>query len=167
MGARRVLQQGARFGGHGLVTFLGGTNDDFFTGMVSIARLFIVSGQGGATVERERDRCGCRVAKAARRADVGDRESRKLHPIAGRAISLSPTISWPPICTADETRTELRCWRHDGSRWKRPRTFVDLFEVFGPEAGVSWFNDYVHPSLLGHERIARAHLPPSALRPTL
>ena len=33
-------------------------------------------------------------------------------------------------------------------------TFVDLFEVFGPEAGVSWFNDYVHPSLLGHERIA-------------
>jgi hypothetical protein len=34
-------------------------------------------------------------------------------------------------------------------------TFVDLFEVFGPEAGVSWFNDYIHPSLLGHERIAK------------
>ena len=33
-------------------------------------------------------------------------------------------------------------------------TFLDLWEIFGPEAGVSWFNDYVHPSLLGHERIA-------------
>jgi len=33
-------------------------------------------------------------------------------------------------------------------------TFVDLFEVLGPDAGVSWFNDYVHPFLLGHERIA-------------
>jgi hypothetical protein len=32
--------------------------------------------------------------------------------------------------------------------------FVDLLDVFATEAGVSWFNDYVHPSAIAHERIA-------------
>jgi hypothetical protein len=32
-------------------------------------------------------------------------------------------------------------------------TFVDLLEAFGAEAGASWFNDSVHLSLVGHERV--------------
>ena len=33
-------------------------------------------------------------------------------------------------------------------------TFVDLYERFGPEVGVAWFNDYLHPSEIIHERVA-------------
>jgi hypothetical protein len=31
--------------------------------------------------------------------------------------------------------------------------FVDLLEALGPRAGVSWFNDFIHPSAVGHLRI--------------
>jgi hypothetical protein len=33
--------------------------------------------------------------------------------------------------------------------------FIDLHEVFGKSAGVSWFNDFIHPSAAGHAEIAR------------
>lgn len=32
--------------------------------------------------------------------------------------------------------------------------FVDLLEAFRPTLGVSWFNDAIHPSAIGHARIA-------------
>jgi hypothetical protein len=31
--------------------------------------------------------------------------------------------------------------------------FVDALEALGPKAGVSWFNDFIHPSAIGHLRI--------------
>jgi hypothetical protein len=34
--------------------------------------------------------------------------------------------------------------------------FVDLLELFERDVGVSWFNDYVHPSAVAHRRIALA-----------
>jgi hypothetical protein len=33
-------------------------------------------------------------------------------------------------------------------------TFFDLYEEFKSSAGVSWFNDFIHPSAIGHRRIA-------------
>lgn len=33
--------------------------------------------------------------------------------------------------------------------------FVDLYEIFGKSAGVSWFNDFIHPSAVGHAQIAQ------------
>jgi hypothetical protein len=32
--------------------------------------------------------------------------------------------------------------------------FVNLLDAFGAQAGVSWFNDYIHLSTLGHQRVA-------------
>jgi hypothetical protein len=32
--------------------------------------------------------------------------------------------------------------------------FLDLLQALGPRAGVSWFNDFIHPSAVGHLRIA-------------
>jgi hypothetical protein len=32
--------------------------------------------------------------------------------------------------------------------------FVDLLGAFGGEAGVAWFNDYVHLSLVAQRRLA-------------
>jgi hypothetical protein len=33
--------------------------------------------------------------------------------------------------------------------------FVDLLEAFRQEAGISWFNDLMHESIIGHRRVAR------------
>lgn len=33
-------------------------------------------------------------------------------------------------------------------------TFVDLLEEAGPEVGVAWFDDFIHPSAWGHEQLA-------------
>jgi hypothetical protein len=34
--------------------------------------------------------------------------------------------------------------------------FLDLSGIFEGQAGVSWFNDFIHPSAIGHRRIAAA-----------
>lgn len=44
---------------------------------------------------------------------------------------------------------ELRA-EHSGTPFHR---FIDLYESVHETAGVWWFNDYIHPSLLGHRRI--------------
>jgi len=33
--------------------------------------------------------------------------------------------------------------------------FVDLWEAFADQAGVAWFNDFIHPSAVGHQQIGR------------
>jgi hypothetical protein len=150
------------FGGHGLVTFLGGANDDFFTGMLSLPRLFIVSGQGSAPW---RHNVTAAAAASRRRLDVQTSAIATL----GRCIQARGARF---LFLNDFLATDLRGGREpDRAAMLAARraaveaaggTFVDLFEVLGPEAGVSWFNDYVHPSLLGHERIAELacrHLP--------
>jgi hypothetical protein len=142
------------FGEHGLVTFLGGTNDDFFTSMLSIARLFIVSGQGS---EAWRRNVTAAAAASRRRLDAQTSAITSL----GRCIQSRGARF---LFLHDFLATDLRAGRDPdraamvGARRAAVEaaggTFFDLWEIFGPEAGVSWFNDYVHPSLLGHERIA-------------
>ena len=142
------------FGEHGLVTFMGGTNDDLFTGMLSIARFLIVSEQGS---EPWRHSVTAAAAASRRRLDAQTSAIASLNRcIQSRGARF--------LFLHDFLATDLRGGREpDRAAMVAARraaveaaggTFVDLLEVFGPEAGVSWFNDYVHPSLLGHERIA-------------
>ena len=150
------------FGAHGLVTFLGGSNDDLLTGMLSIARLFVVSGHGR---EPWRDNVTAAAAASRRRLDVQTSAIASL----GRCIRSREARF---LFLQDFLVTDMQGGRgQDRDAMVAARraaveaaggTFVDLFEAVGPEAGVSWFNDYVHPSLLGHERIAEIacrHLP--------
>jgi hypothetical protein len=142
------------FGAHGVVTFVGGTNDDLLTGVLSIARLFIASGQGS---EPWRHNVTAAAAASRRRLVVQTSAISSL----GRCIQSREAQF---LFLHDFLATDLRGGRDpDRAAMLAARraaveaaggTFVDLFEVLGPAAGVSWFNDYVHPSLLGHERIA-------------
>jgi hypothetical protein len=150
------------FGAHGLVTFLGGTNDDFFTGMVSIARLFIVSGQGSAPWS---ENVTAAAAASRRRLDVQTSAiaslGRCIQSRGARFLFLHDFLATDLHGGRDPDRAAMLAARRAAVE-AAGGTFVDLFEVFGPEAGVSWFNDYIHPSLLGHERIAELtcrHLP--------
>ena len=142
------------FGEHGLVTFLGGTNDDLFTGMLSIARLFVVSGQGS---EPWRHNAIAAAAASRRRLDVQTSAiaslGRCIQSREARFLFLNDFLATDLHGGRDVDRAAMMAARRAAVE-AAGGTFVDLFEVFGPEAGVSWFNDYVHPSLLGHERIA-------------
>ena len=150
------------FGGHGLVTFLGGTNDDFFTGALSMTRLMIVSGQGG-----ESWRHNVTVAAAASRSRLDVQTSaiatlgRCIQSRGARFLFLHDFLATDLRGGRDADRAAMLAARRAAVE-AAGGTFVDLFEVLGPEAGVWWFNDYVHLSLLGHERIAElacGHLP--------
>ncbi len=142
------------FGAHGLVTFMGGANDDFFTGMVSIARLFIVSGQGSAPWS---ENVTAAAAASRRRLDVQTSAiaslGRCIQSRGARFLFLHDFLATDLHAGRDPDRAAMLAARRLAVE-AAGGTFVDLFDVFGPEAGVSWFNDYVHPSLLGHERIA-------------
>jgi hypothetical protein len=142
------------FGEQGLVTFMGGTNDDFFTGMVSIARLLIVSGQGG---EPWRESVTAAAAASRKRLDVQTSAiaslGRCIQSRGARFLFLNDFLASDLLRGRDPDRAAMLEARRAAVE-AAGGTFVDLFEVFGPEAGVSWFNDYIHPSLLGHERIA-------------
>jgi hypothetical protein len=142
------------FGAHGLVTFLGGTNDDLFTAMLSIARLFIVSGQGSelwhhnvsvaaAAARRRLDTQTSAIAGLGRCIESRGAHFLFLHDFLASDLGSGRDQDRVAMLTARRTAVEAA-----------GGTFVDLFEALGAEAGVSWFNDYVHLSLLGHERIA-------------
>ncbi len=142
------------FGGHGLVTFMGGANDDFFTGMVSIARLLIVSGQGS---EPWGENVTAAAAASRRRLDVQTSAiaslGRCIQSRGARFLFLHDFLATDLHGGRDADRAAMLAARRVAVE-AAGGTFVDLFDVFGREAGVSWFNDYVHPSLLAHERIA-------------
>jgi hypothetical protein len=142
------------FGGQGLVTFLGGTNDDFFTGMLSLPRLFIASGQGST---QWRQNVTAAAAASRKRLDVQTSAiatlGRCIQSRGARFLFLHDFLATDLRGGRDPDRAAMVAARR-GAVEAAGGKFVDLFEVLGPEAGVSWFNDYVHPSLLGHERIA-------------
>jgi hypothetical protein len=142
------------FGARGLVTFLGGTNDDFFTGMLSIARLFIVSGRGS---ELWRDSVTAAAAASRGRLEVQTSAiaslGRCIQSRGAQFLFLHDFLATDLLGGRDQDRAAMLAARRAAVE-TAGGTFVDLFEVLGAEAGVAWFNDYVHPSLLGHERIA-------------
>jgi hypothetical protein len=130
--------------------------------MVSIARLLVVSGQGSAPWS---ENVTAAAAASRRRLDVQTSAIASLGSCiqsrGARFLFLHDFLATDLDGGRDADRAAMLAARRVAVE-AAGGTFVDLFEVFGREAGVSWFNDYVHPSLLGHERIAELtcrHLP--------
>ena len=142
------------FGAGGLVTFLGGANDDFFWGMISIARLFIISQQGSEPWRRN-----VAAAAAASQARIEEQASaidglmRCTRSRGARFLFLHDFLVTDMVAGREPDRAAMLSRRRAAVE-VAGGTFVDLFEVFATQAGVAWFNDYVHPSLVAHERIA-------------
>jgi hypothetical protein len=136
------------------VAFLGGVNDDLLSGVLSIARLFIVGGLGPEAWERNQAQ-----AAAAARAKL-DAQLASLAGLiectekrrAGFVFLHDFLIGDLPGGRGSDRNAMLATRRtfieqHGG-------TFVDLHDAFRDEIGIAWFNDFVHFSRIGHERIA-------------
>ncbi|MBI3784168.1 MAG: hypothetical protein HY270_12295 [Deltaproteobacteria bacterium] len=142
------------FGKDGSVIFLGGANDDFLWGVTSTARMFVVGQQGSEPWARN-----LKTSAAASRARI-DAQVDAINGLMQCAQSngagflfLHDFLVGDLVAGRDPDRAAMLARRRAAVEAAGGR-FVDLYEVFGAEAGISWFNDYVHLSLIGHERLA-------------
>ena len=139
----------------GHVTFLGGANDDFFWGGgFSTAYLFV-----GDQITAEAWRTNSMRAAAMSLARF-DRQSDALRGLISCVaerhadfLFLHDFIVTDLLSGRDASRALMLEKRRDIVT-AAGGTFVDMFERFKDEAGVSWFNDYVHLSLIGHRRVS-------------
>jgi len=146
------------FGGEGQVTFLGGTNDDFLwalsspMGALAMARAFIQPGLGPW-------QHGYEAAAAASLARIDEQVSaleglmRCAHSRRAQFLFLHDFTPSDMIAGRLPDRTAMLA-RRRATVESMGNTFVDLLERFGTDAGIAWFNDSVHLSLIGHRRVA-------------
>lgn len=142
------------FAAQGQVVFLGGANDDFAWGLLTAARLFIVGTPSPETWEAQQLPA---AAASARRIDAQTAALRELLQCVRRRGSdflflhdalVNDLKGGRPAERAAMLAQRRRVVEEEGGR------FIDLLDHFGEEIGVTWFNDYVHPSQIFHERIA-------------
>ncbi len=144
----------ASFGADGQVVFFGGANDDFLWGVTTVARLFIVSQQG-----IESWRSSQAPAAAASLAHIDEQVAaidvlmRCIQARRAGFLFLHDFLVTDLPAGRESDRATMLARRRAAVEAAGGR-FVDLLDIFRTEAGVSWFNDYVHPSLIAHERIA-------------
>ena len=133
---------------------MGGANDDLIWGINNLVSFYVGTLHGI-------DEARSSFVEGARRslAKMPDQERAIedwLQCIAARnarAIYLHDFLVTDLAAGRDEPRASMLA-RRRGAVEARGGVFVDLYRVFGEEAGVSWFNDYIHLSLLGHQRVA-------------
>ncbi len=142
------------FGAHGQLVFFGGANDDFLSGLLTFARLFVASEQGPAQWRHSQA-----PAAAASLAGI-DAQTAALDGLMecararqARFVFLHDFLVTDMVAGRDPDRAAMLAQRR-ATVERAGGTFVDLLETFGAEAGIAWFNDYVHPSVVAHERIA-------------
>lgn len=147
----------------GEVVFLGGGNDDLFYRPARLAQRvgdFVgtiryavqpiaaadweaVFGQANQRVVGTLDEQAADIAAIAQCANHGDRRLRFVHDFL--------------IWDLDHGRSPARQQAFERRRaavLAAGGDFVDLLDEFGATAGVSWFNDFIHPSALAQEMIA-------------
>ena len=144
----------ASFGADGDLVFLGGTNDDLLSGVLSLARLFVVGNQGPDAWHRNLPHA---TAAALSQFDAQASGltglmhcaySRRAHFLFLQDFLVSD-IAIP----RDRNRAAMLA-RRRAIVEKANGTFIDLLDAFRGQVGVSWFNDYIHLSLIGHQRVA-------------
>jgi len=153
--ARKAYCSSARsFGANGQVIFWGGANDDFLTGLLAIAQLMVVAPQGiGPWHNNQVSASAASLARIDLQVSALDGLMQCVRTRGARFLFLHDFLVTDLLNGRGADRTAMLARRRTAVE-TAGGTFIDLLEVFGPQAGISWFNDYVHPSLIAHERIA-------------
>jgi hypothetical protein len=142
------------FGKNGQVIFFGAANDDYLWGVAAVARMFIVGQQG---VQPWRSHQGPAMSASMDHIDEQVSALQGLMQCASardaRFLFLHDFLV-TDLVAGREPEREAMLERRRRAVEAAGGTFVDLYRTFAPEAGIAWFNDYVHPSLVADERIA-------------
>lgn len=144
----------ASFGAGGQVVFWGAANDDFLWGVLSVARLFII---GQQTIDQwQRNQPAAITASLARIDD----QASAIHDVVqcansrhARFLYLHDFLVTDLVAGRDPDRAAMLARRRTAVEGAGGM-FIDLYTRFADEAGIAWFNDYLHPSLIVHERVA-------------
>jgi hypothetical protein len=145
----------------GNILFLGGSNDDFFWARFQASRVTQLIGlaryayQRPSAEEWHRLRAAVEVSSLAALADQNQVEKEALGCAAQREAAFlyfHDFLAWDLAEPRSAPRQQMLAARADAVR-AAGGSFVDLLDRVADGAGVWWFNDYIHPSEIGHRRI--------------
>lgn len=142
------------FGSNGRVIFWGAANDDFLWGVMSVARLFIV---GQQTIDQWQRNQPAAVAASAAYIDAqaaAIRDTVRCATERGSRFLYLHDVLVTDFLAGREPERAAMLERRRAAVEAAGGTFIDLRQRFADEAGVTWFNDYLHPSEIIHERVA-------------
>jgi hypothetical protein len=158
----------------GTVLFWGGGNDDIFWPMLSRRRAggalvllaYVVEGMLRSTesgslshptvleVQRALDRAADASAGfAAEQASAIGAAARAVRARGDRFVYAHDFLAYD-VGGGRSPARRLLVARRRAAVLAEGGVFVDLLEDLGPEIGVAWFDDFIHPSAWGHEQIA-------------
>jgi hypothetical protein len=142
------------FGADGQLVFFGGANDDFLWGLLTVARLFIVGEQGPEPWRRSQaPAAAASLARIDAQTAALDDLMRCARSRRARFLFLHDFLVTDLVAGRDPDRAAMLAQRRAAVE-AAGGAFVDLLDAFGAESGIAWFNDYVHPSVIAHERFA-------------
>jgi hypothetical protein len=142
------------FGSGGQVVFLGGVNDDYFWGVAGLPRLFIAGQQGSEQWRRnEVSAAAASLYRIDAQASALEELIRCASSRGARFLFLHDFLVTDMVSGRTPDRAAMLEHRRAAVEGAGGR-FVDLLQVFSAEAGVAWFNDYVHLSRVAHRRVA-------------
>jgi hypothetical protein len=142
------------FGANGRVTFLGGANDDLLSGAAAWARMFVIGRQGSDAWRRN---AASASAASLARIDAQTSAVKNLVRCArsrgAQFLFLHDFVVTDLVAGREPERAAMLAQRRAAVQ-AAGGAFVDLLDTFHADVGVSWFNDYVHLSRIGHQRVA-------------
>lgn len=142
------------FGSNGRVTFLGGANDDLLSGVAAWARMFVIGRQG---IDAWHRNAASATAASLARIDAQTSAVKNLVRCArsrgARFLFLHDFVVTDLVAGREPERASMLAQRRAAVQ-AAGGAFVDLLDTFHADVGVSWFNDYVHLSRIGHQRVA-------------
>jgi hypothetical protein len=145
----------------GDVLFFGGSNDDFFWTRFHAYRLLQMAGLARYAYARPTAPDWQRIRESVEADSLGDLDTQieaveqALRCVAAHGARFHYFHDFPVWDLAQprsDARQRMRAARAETVRHVGGG-FVDVFEQVADEAGVWWFNDYIHPSEIGHRRI--------------
>lgn len=148
----------------GVLAFLGGGNDDFFWARSTFSQIFRFIGLLTYAYQRPDEHAWQRfvnTAAADSRLALDEQTTviRELATCTGargqKLLFMHDFLIWDLEGGRSPDRQAMLAARRSAVEEGGGR-FVDLLAGVGSSAGVSWFNDFIHPSAIGHLRIGES-----------
>lgn len=145
----------------GRAVFLGGSNDDFLWAPFQAWRVAQVARLARYAYDRPNANAARLIATMAEEDSLAalEQQTQVIGDVLGcvarqhaHFLYFHDFLAWDLADPRSPPRQQMLLERARAIR-QGGGTFVDLLAEVADEAGVFWFNDYIHPSEIGHRRI--------------